>query len=359
MQGMIFDRPELLWGLAVVPLVWALAGRAAWLRRRAMQQLGSSEALTRLVAAPPALGRLAFPLAWLALAAAVVAAAGPRWGRDTQAIAGTGRDLVIVLDVSRSMQTADMADAPSRLAAARVALDGLLESLALRGGDRLGLVVFAGRPLVLAPLTADLEHVRQCLLELDTRLAPGELDPPAHAARSGTRIGAAVTAATELLANTSSDPDNQRLGWADVLLVSDGDDPAQDDGEYRQAISAARQCGRVGVPVQTVGLGNPDPASARPIEVDGQSVVFAGQVVTSHLHEDLLRHIAQATGGTYLPAQRQTPDLAEFYATTIRPQGNREIVAGSVAAYRDRTGVFVALAWGLAVAAVGCASGRR
>jgi Ca-activated chloride channel family protein len=338
-----------------VPLVGLVAGRAAWLRHRARQQLAAPEALPRLIPPTPWPRRLSWPLACAAVVAAIVAAAGPRWGRDTEAIAGSGRDLVIVLDVSRSMYTADMADAPSRLAAARLALDGLLEALLRHGGDRVGLVVFAGRPLVLAPLTADLRHVQQCLLELDTRLAPGELDPPADAARSGTRIGAAVAAATELLAS-SSEPEQQRLGWADVLLVSDGDDPAQADGEYRQAITAARQCGRVGVPVQAVGLGNPDPSAARPVEVDGVPITFAGKVVTSRLHEELLRSIAQATGGTYLPAQRQTPDLAEFYASTIRPQGNRELLADQVAAYRDRSGIFIGLAWGLAVASIGCAS---
>src|SRR5262249_49202497 len=114
--------------------------------------------------------------------------AGPQWGREwVQAAAG--RDVVVVLDMSRSM----LAEQPSRFERAKTALDDLSWAVPRRGGHRLGLVVFAGGAKVICPLTHDYDHFREALAQLDAQEPPEELRP--ESSRSGTRIGLGLTEA--------------------------------------------------------------------------------------------------------------------------------------------------------------------
>src|SRR5262249_23508532 len=152
----------------------------------------------------------------LGLTVLVIGIAGPQWGRDwTQAVA-PGRDLVVVLDLSRSM----LAEQPSRLHRARAGLINLAESLRERGGHRVARVVFAGRAKVVCPLTHDYDHFREAVEEIDADRLPPDI-APTDDDPSGTRIGAGIRAAVDL-----HDPRNR--GFQDVLLLSDGDDPARD-----------------------------------------------------------------------------------------------------------------------------------
>src|SRR5271155_1721264 len=134
-----FAQPWALWLLVLLPPLGLLAALARWQRRRALLRLGG--AFTRLAprrwAGLPQRLCLTFGLLLL-----IMGGAGPQWGRDTQQQVSAGRDLVVVLDLSRSM----LAEQPSRQEFARAALLGLADSLQKRGGHRLALVVFAARP---------------------------------------------------------------------------------------------------------------------------------------------------------------------------------------------------------------------
>src|SRR5207253_2373589 len=112
---------------------------------------------------------------------------------------------------------------------------------------------------------------------------------------SGTRIGAAVVAAID----TEDDMSRQ---FEDILLISDGDDPAHDE-EWRSGLQAARSAG---IPVHVVGIG--DPVNGHPISGRGDSPFrHKGQIVLTRLDEKPLEEIARATGGSYLPARTETP----------------------------------------------------
>jgi Ca-activated chloride channel family protein len=302
-----FANPWFLLSLGVLPVLALLAIRARVRRRRALALLGSIPAIE---------GRLGAGNRWrwwrgvsavLALVLLGAAAAGPRWGRDWEQSATPGRDLVVVLDCSQSM----LAETPSRLDRARKAVLDLCSAVEKRGGHRLALVLFAARARLVCPLTEDCDHLRELVGRLDDFLDAGELLPGPHDV-SGTRIGDAVE---EALA--AHDPRYQRA--QDILLLSDGDDPAAADGEWRKGIATARE---LGIAVTTVGLGDPDNAS--PIPVADGTLKHAGREVRTRLQEAPLREIARQTRGEYIPARTQVLHLGEIYLDRIAGREQRE-----------------------------------
>jgi len=163
-----FDHPELLWFVVGLPAAVSL-GVWAWTRRRrrAARVLGSSELLARLGAGD--LSRFpATRTALLVVAAGAIgmAAAGPRWGLESVEERTSSADLVLALDVSKSMLARDVA--PNRLERERVFARRLLRELPT---DRIGLVAFAGRAYVLAPLTVDHGALQLYLDALDPEIA--------------------------------------------------------------------------------------------------------------------------------------------------------------------------------------------
>jgi Ca-activated chloride channel family protein len=342
LSGVTFARPGLLW-LWLVPAMLVAVGWVAARRRRSTLALVGRPAsvfglLTRQTR-PGRLGRVALFLAWALL---ILGTAGPRWGEGDGDGVAVGRDVVIALDLSRSMLAADMAGPPERWRSAVAAAHDLVESLRARGGHRAAVVVFAAKPKLLVPLTTDYDHLHLKLAELDAVVLPPELRPDEFS-KSGTRIGAALTAAVE-----AHDP--RFPGYQDIILLSDGDDPA-DDREWSAGVSAAR---RASIPVHVVGIGDPDRGS--PIFVGGRPLEFAGPdgapaPVQTRLHEDVVRSIADEGRGAYLPARRELPRLGEFFRTQIEPHPSRELADDALPQPQDRSVWFLGL--GLLLLAVG------
>jgi Ca-activated chloride channel family protein len=295
-------------GLALLLVLLALtllAFVAARRRRRALAALGSRPVLSTLAGSRRGLGLLRvfwLGLGWLFL---VVGIAGPRWGRSWEGSAGTGRDLVLVIDLSRSMLAQDVL--PSRVERAKQALEDLTDTVQQGGGHRLAVVAFAARPRLVCPLTHDYDHVRTALAALDAVYLHPELRPAGKDAVSGTRIGAALIRAVQ-----THDP--RRRGLQDILLISDGDDPATDE-EWREGSLAARE---FHVPVHTVGLG--DPVRGSPVPLHGEAVLrHDNQVVLTRLNERPLKAIAEMTGGSYTPARTDTLHLGTLFRERIEP----------------------------------------
>jgi Ca-activated chloride channel family protein len=238
------------------------------------------------------------------LALLAIGLAGPQWGQDWVQGAG-GRDLVVVLDMSRSM----LAETPSRFERAKAALVDLSNEVQKRGGHRLGLVVFAGKAKLVCPLTHDYDHFREAVEALDATDLPDDLRPEGNA--SGTRIGAGLREAVEA-------HDERFHGYQEILLISDGDDPAGDE-EWRSGITAARE---KGIPVHTVGVGDPDNGS--PIPTGDGPLVHDDKVVLTRLHEKPLEEIARLTGGKYTAAHTKALPLGELFHTRIEPRPDRE-----------------------------------
>ncbi|MEO5509211.1 MAG: VWA domain-containing protein, partial [Longimicrobiales bacterium] len=283
---MTFARPMLL-GLA-----FALPGALAILialyahrRRRVAALLGDSALIARLGA-----GRLSrFPTARLLLmmiagASLGIAAAGPRWGSEVMHGQAQALSVVLALDISKSMLTADVA--PSRLEQERLLVRRMLREMP---SDRFGLIVFAGRAYVLSPVTVD-----HSALELYTdALAPDIVS------QGGSSIAAAITLSAELARGNKESTEHA------VVLVTDGEALEERDAIDDALVRAAR----AGVHVFTVGTGTP--AGGPVPDVDPRSGANggfkrdeAGNTVISRLDAPMLRHIAEQTGGEYVQLDR-------------------------------------------------------
>jgi Ca-activated chloride channel family protein len=309
--------------LALLPAL-GVAALLAWRRqRRVLARFGTRPVVRTLAITRSRLGGLRGSLWVSGLLLLIAGIAGPRWGRDWEESAAPGRDLVLVLDLSRSMLAQDVL--PNRAERAKQALRDLAYTVQQRGGHRLALVAFAARARIVCPLTHDYDHLRAALEDLDANHLPRDLRPTGKEAVSGTRIGAGLHAAVEA-------HDHRFRGSQDILLISDGDDPAR-DGEWREGMALAR---RHHIPVHTVGVGDPDVGS--PITVRGTEVL-------TRLEEQPLEAIARLTDGKYIPARTNDLRLGELFLDYIEPGTPHEETDDVLPVYRPHYPWFIGAAF--------------
>jgi Ca-activated chloride channel family protein len=317
--------PQALWLLLALPFLAQLAV-VAWLaRRRAGRLLGQQPALQMLSTRRPARRLLRGLLTGVGLLLVGVAVASPQWGREETAIDSAVRDLVVVLDLSRSM----LAETPSRQLRAQRLLVDLATTLKQRGGHRIALVVFAAKARLVVPLTTDYDHFREAVLEQDAAQVPEDLRPGPEGPASGTRIGAGIS-----MAVAAHDP-NYRGSQA-ILLVSDGDDPVK-DGEWKQGTNEAKLAG---IGVFTIGVGDPEKTSTIPL---GKGVqLYDGKPVQTRLEEKVLEDIARRTDGTYFPVRTQAVTPGNLFPTILEAAAARPRELPPVTAAKPRHPWFLA-----------------
>jgi Ca-activated chloride channel family protein len=263
----LFAHPE--W-LAALVCLWLAAGlalaAAETVARRRRRRLG--------VGIPAAARRLDSDLAlWLALGSLALALAGPRLGERLLELPASGVDVVFVVDVSRSMDASDVA--PSRLARARRAVEELLARL--DPADRFALAAFAGRGVLLTPLTPDRDVIAELLAGLDTALV----------APASSRIDAGVRAALSAFEAGSERP---RV----VMLLGDGEDP-----ERRRDLGSAIAV-RADARVLAAGFGT---AIGSPLDDHGVPLLGeSGQPVVSRRDLERLARLAAETDGALFEA---------------------------------------------------------
>lgn len=289
---MSWAHPELLSLLLLVPVV--LVGAVlAWRRRSAaLARIAAVEALRALI--PPRAGRARAVQAVasvVAVAGMALAAAGPQLGFEWEQRRMEGVSIVVVLDVSRSMDAQDVS--PSRLEAARRELEdftGLLK------GDTVGLVLFAEGAWVRIPLTTDYSTFLWSVKDSSSDTIQAQ----------GTALSGALDAATKMLARAPG------TGKA-VLVVSDGE--SHEKPEELQA--ATSRAAAAGVRIYALGVGE---ASGAPIPLaeGGFKKDEGGNVVLSKLDEATLSGLAAATGGAYVHAVASDEDVRGIYEGEIR-----------------------------------------
>jgi len=273
---MSFGAPEWLWGLLFVPLLIALFVRSEHRGLKRLQQFVSARLLPKLAGTVNRPRRIIrFGLLLLGLALAIVSLAQPRWGYTFEDVKRKGLDLLIAVDTSRSMLSNDVQ--PSRLDRVKLAIQDLVDELQ---GDRVGLIAFAGRAFLQAPLTIDYDAVVEAVNDLDTKTIP----------EGGTNISSAITLATQSFGKSA-------MGNRALIIFTDGEELSGD------AVKTAKAAADAGVRIFTVGVGTPQ-GSLIPVTGDNGDTSFvkdsAGQVVKSKLDDKRLREVAEATGGFYL-----------------------------------------------------------
>jgi Ca-activated chloride channel family protein len=275
---MHFGNPGMLTLLLVLPP--ALMGFFWWsLRTRQvlMKQFIQARLLPGLVSGISS-GRQKLKSACLLLgvAALIFALARPQWGFSWEQVKVRGVDIVVAIDTSKSMLAEDIA--PNRLQRAKLAA---LDLMQLAKSDRLGLVAFAGSAFLQCPLTIDDTAFRQSVETLNVNTIP----------EGGTSLSEAIQTAQSAF----KEGENHRI----LVLMTDGED--QDSG----AVEAAKKAAQAGLRIYTIGIGTTDGELLHIKDAQGNTDYVRdeqGNVVKSHLNEDLLREIAGATeGGFYLP----------------------------------------------------------
>jgi len=325
-----FAHPDALGLVLLLPALTVLTIWAARRRRWALARLGRLGALAALTQRRRSWAGLRRFVISLALSVLIVGIAGPQWGREPAAAVAHGRDLVVVLDLSRSMLADDVL--PNRFTHSRDAAARLIASMQQRGGHRVALVAFAGRARIVCPLTHDYDHFLEKLEELDAEHLVPELRAGPESA-SGTRIGAALE-----LAVAAHDARYRDARVQDIVLLSDGDDPANDN-EWFAGIQAAQTAG---IPVHTIGIG--DALSERYVPAEGGEMKFQGKPVRTKLVEAPLKEIAEQTKGTWTLAGTGRVPLVELFRETIEPGRKREAADEALPVYRQRYGWFFAAA---------------
>ena len=227
----------------------------------------------------------------LAFVFGIMAAANPQFGTYYEEVSQTGVDVFVLLDVSRSMLAEDVA--PNRLERAKSDIQDLLNRVI---GDRIGLIVFAGKPIIKVPLTTDQGFFISVLRSVDTNSAP----------RGGTAIGDAIRLALRAM------PPGAEQERA-IVLITDGEDMDS------MPLEAAKEAAERQVRILTIGLGNPDEGGRIPIRDNGNWTYLKhnGQEVWSKPDETKLREIARITEGAYMAAGMKTFDLGQIYADSI------------------------------------------
>lgn len=217
----------------------------------------------------------------------------PVWGEGFRRIEQRGIDMVVCLDVSRSMLARDMA--PSRLAHAQQEIRNMVEQV---HGDRLALIAFAGEARLIVPLTQDTASFAL----LASQAGPLSVE------RGGTNLGAALEGALDALAGQSGQHEV-------VVLITDGEDLEQ------RGLQAARRCKDRNVRVHCVGFGSTRGSKIALERETGETFLRdrSGAEVVSAMDATGLRAMAETTGGEFIEAGARPMPLLELYRNRIVP----------------------------------------
>ncbi|MDR2251433.1 MAG: VWA domain-containing protein [Endomicrobium sp.] len=217
-------------------------------------------------------------LIFLALFFIIIALARPQFGYKKKIVIKESSEIVISLDVSRSMLAQDLK--PNRLEKAK---DMVLKIVEENPGEKIGIIVFAGSAMWQCPMTYDSQALKMFLKSVEVGNLP----------MGGTQISDAIVLASKAVEKEIS---NGKV----MILISDGEDH---DSKIKEAINKAK---KVGLKIIAVGIGTP---AGSPVPVKDESGITrdyikdrTGQVVISKINANLLKSVASETGGKYFDA---------------------------------------------------------
>lgn len=325
---MLFDD-SLVWG--ALERVWLapffLLAAAAVLfgyityRRRLKVLAHSRHVRAMLPGYAPWRGFTKLILLLVAIISLFIAVLQPQWGRKQISVQQEGRDILIALDISRSMQAKDVK--PSRLSFVKLKIRKLLEKLAF---ERVGLILFSGGAFVQCPLTADYKTFLMFLEHVTT-----------ESISSGTTaIGTAVTKASDVFKRSKNRKNKL------VLLITDGEDFVSNTKKIADQVS------REGITVLSWGVGTPEGAPVPLYDAHGQSQGHAknkdGSLATSKLNEELLREVSEKLGGSYERVTQDDGDIGRIAATL--DEYERELFdERNMSAYHDQYPWLLLVTW--------------
>jgi Ca-activated chloride channel family protein len=306
-----FGLPSALWLIPACSLLLLAFYYWAWRKRQALAaQFVQSRLLASLtVGVSRRRVMIRHGLVIGAVSLLLFCLAQPRYGFDWEEARQRGLDIVVAVDISRSMLASDVA--PSRLARAKLAA---LDLAAMAKSDRLGLIAFSGTAFLQCPLTLDESAFRQSVDALDVGLI----------ADGGTAIGEAIRAASKAF---EKENDNHKI----LVLFTDGED--QDGG----AVEAADEAAAKGMRIFTVGVGTANGELIRLQDANGAGSFLKdeeGNVVKSRLNETMLKEIAEKAHGFYMPLRGARP-VETLYERGLAPLPKSDSASKLVKLYHE------------------------
>ena len=304
---MTFGAPQYLYALIALPALMVFL-RWAFMRREAsVRRIGDPDLIERLsMSVNRGMRRHRLILWFVGIALIIFALARPQWGSDVQIVEHRGVQVMVALDISRSMLAQDLK--PTRLDRAKLEISDMMSRLT---GDEVGIVLFSGASFIQFPLTFDYATARTYLRNAN----------PDIISRQGTVIAKAIeTAMTGF--------NEERVSQKIIVIMTDGENHEGDP------IAAARQAAEEGAVIYTVGFGSPE---GEPIPVyDAQGNVTGyreddqGRVVISSLDEATLQEVARAGGGRYFRAVERgaisglVDEIQSFQDESLESEFNRK-----------------------------------
>ncbi len=290
---MIWENSSYLWLLLLLPVLYGMYYWFRQVQRKKRAEIFDDRLLRQLrknywstgdkVRLYSILGALLF---------FIVALAGPKIGTEVREIQRSGLNIMVALDLSRSMNAEDVR--PSRLNKAKFEINRLVNRLT---GDRIGLIVFSGEAYVQAPITTDYSALRLFLDVSNTDQMPV----------SGTNFQSAIQRAIEVFESVD------RQGASNVLLfVADGENHGPD---FRDEL---RQLEGLGVTIFSVGVGTleggPIPIYDEQGRITGYHRDRDGNTVTTQLEESTMREVASIGGGEYFSIRTGSDTIEPLFA---------------------------------------------
>lgn len=268
-----FQHIEYLIGLAAIPLVIALFWWVLRWKKKTVKKIGDEKLVRQLISSySPQNFLFKFLLVAVALAAIIAAAANLQQPGAMEQVQRKGVDIVVAMDVSKSMLADDIK--PNRLERARQLVYKLMDQLP---DDRIALVLFAGRAYMQMPLTTDHSAARMFVQQASPDVVPTQ----------GTVI-------TEALRMSNTAFNSKERKFKSIILITDGED--HDPG----SVPLAQQMANDGVMINTIGIGSPDGAPIPDPATGDYKKDQAGNTIITKLNETELQQLAAATKGVYV-----------------------------------------------------------
>lgn len=290
-------------------------------RRKVLMERFTDKRLLREMAPTVSTFRRVFKMAVMvtAIGLSLLALARPQWGFVWEETKRLGLDMLIAIDVSKSMLATDVK--PNRLERSKFAVKDLVKKL---NGDRIGLVAFAGTAFLQCPLTIDYNGFLLSLDDLTTGTIP----------RGGTSISGAIREAIGVFRG----PEKK---YNVLVIITDGEDLEGD------ALKAAKEAAGLGVKIYCVGVGTAEGELIPSVGDGGERGYLAdkkGNIVKTKLNEEILKNIAISTGGSYVHATQAEFGLTLLYDKSISKLEKKDIEAKMRKHYQERFQYFLAAA---------------
>ena len=311
-----FQYIFLLAVLALIPAMAVMYWYARKKKKNSIKKIGDPELVSQLMGQYNSRSFFRkFLMVSIAMALLIIALANLRLPSGAEKVNRTGLDVMIAMDVSKSMLAQDIK--PTRLDRAKQVLSRLIDRL---GNNRVGIVIFAGKAYLQMPLTGDLAAAKMYLSSATTESVPTQ----------GTVIGDALK-----MCYASFNPKEKK--YKTVILISDGEDHDE------EAVKIAQQMAAEGVVINTIGIGSASGAPIMDAATGQMKTDVEGNMVISRLNEESLREIAKKGNGNY-QLFSNTEEVVGTLTGQLATMDQRSVTEDSLINYKSLSQIFLALA---------------